>query len=261
MPWTVFNLYANLPAFMLVVCRIGGLVLAAPLFSSAIIPIRIKILLTLAMAAAVFPLVSVHLVGPVTLETALVGLFGELAIGLLVGLCLSLMLIGVQVAAEFISHQAGILFGSTYNPMMDSSESVLSQFFYFAALLGFLAIGGHRHLVRALLESFETLPPLAFRLSEGLMELILDLTTMSFEMAIRISGPVVVSLMLALLALGFISRTVPQLNILTVGFPLKLALALLVLGLTVMSMEPLLIEAFDTSLQSVRSVLGLPPQA
>lgn len=261
MPWTMFSLYMSFPAFLLVLFRIGGLTLAAPLFSSASIPMRVKILMTVAMAAAVFPTVSVHLTAPVTLETALIGLLGELAIGLFIGLCLSLMLLAVQVAAELMSHQAGIILGGVFNPMLDHSESVLAQLYYFAALLGFLAIGGHRQVVRALLESFETIPPLGFRLTEGLVELVVDLVAVAFEMAIRISAPTVIALLLVMLALGFISRTVPQLNILTIGFPLKLGLAFLMMALTVMMLEPLLLELLDTGLAGVRSVLKLPPQA
>lgn len=261
MTWSLFNLYGVFPAFLLVLFRIGGLVFAAPFFSSAVIPIRIRILLVLAITAAVFPMASVHLSVPVTLATALTGLLGELAIGLFIGFCVSIMFMSVQIAAEFVSHQAGLLLGAAYNPMMDSSESVLSQLYYFAAMLGFLAVGGHRQLVRALLDSFQTIPPLGFRLTDGILDLVLSLMTTAFEMAVRISGPVVLALMLALLALGFISRTVPQLNILTIGFPLKLMLALFVLALTVMSLEPLLIEMFETSMDGVRQVLSLAPRA
>jgi len=256
MPLTVFGLYAALPAFLLVLFRIGGLVLAAPLFSSAVIPLRIKILMIMGMSAAVFPTLSTSLDVPTTLEAALAGLFSELLLGLAIGMSLSIMLMGMQLAAEIISHQAGILMGSVFNPMIDSSESVLSQMYYLAAMIGFLAVGGHRQLVRVLLDSFETLPPLGFHLKEGPTELILDIIALAFEIAIRMSAPVVVSLMLALLALGFISRTVPQLNILTIGFPLKLAMALLVLALTVITLEPLMMEAFDTGLDAVRTILG-----
>lgn len=261
MPWSVFELYANWPAFLLVLFRIGGLTLAAPIFSASLFPMEVKLLLTLAIAAAVYPLTTVQLVAPVTLDIALSGLVGELVIGLVIGFSLSLMFMSVQIAAEFISHQCGMTLGTSYNPMLDASESVFSQLYYFAAIMGFFAAGGHRELIRALIGSFATLPPLAFKLTHGIVELMVSLMTVSFEMAIRISGPTIVALMLALLVLGFLSRTIPQLNILTIGFPLKLGVALLVMGLTIMSLEPLLLEAFETGMNGVRVALGLPEQA
>lgn len=261
MPWSVFQLYAHWPVFLLVLFRIGGLMLAAPIFSSAIFPTQVRILLAMAIAAAVFPLVAVSATVPVTVASALGGLVGELAVGLLIGFSLSLMFMGVQLAAEFISHQCGMTIGTVYNPMLESNESVFSQLYYFAATVGFFAVGGHRELLRAVIDSFATLPPLGFKLTEGMMDLVLSLMTVSFELAIRISGPTIVALMISLLILGFLSRTMPQLNILNVGFPLKLSIALLVMGFTVMSIEPVLLEAFDLGMNGVRTALGLPVQA
>ncbi len=261
MPWPTFELYAQFPAFLLVLFRIAGLTLTTPLFSSPVLPGQVRILLAVAIAAAVFPMMSVHLTVPVTLGSALTGLVGELAIGIFIGFCVSLIFMGLQLAAEIISHQSGMMLGAVYNPMLDSSESSISQLYYFAAMIGFLGVGGHRELIRAVLDSFAAIPPLGFKLTDGLLELLLDLVTTSFEMAIRVSGPTVIALMLALLALGFVSRTMPQLNILTVGFPLKLVMALLMVALTMMSLEPLLLEAFEEGMSSIRAGLGMAPQA
>lgn len=261
MPWSVFELYAKWPLFLLVLFRIGGLMLAAPIFSAAIFPTQVRILLAMAIAAAVFPMMSVQLTVPVTADTAVSGLAGELVIGLLIGFSLSLMFMAVQIAAEFISHQCGMTIGAVFNPMLDSSESVFSQLYYFAATMGFFAVGGHRELIRAVLDSFATMPPLAFRLTQGMTDLMLSLMTASFELAIRISGPTVVALMISLLILGFLSRTLPQLNIINVGFPLKLGIALLMMGLTIMSLEPVLLEAFDTGMDGIRAALKLPVAA
>ena len=254
MPWPTFELYAQFPAFLLVLFRIAGLTLTTPLFSSPVLPGQVRILLAVAIAAAVFPMMSVHLTVPVTLGSALTGLVGELAIGIFIGFCVSLIFMGLQLAAEIISHQSGMMLGAVYNPMLDSSESSISQLYYFAAMIGFLGVGGHRELIRAVLDSFAAIPPLGFKLTDGLL-------TTSFEMAIRVSGPTVIALMLALLALGFVSRTMPQLNILTVGFPLKLVMALLMVALTMMSLEPLLLEAFEEGMSSIRAGLGMAPQA
>jgi flagellar biosynthetic protein FliR len=257
MPLPLFELYAKFPAFLLVLFRIAGLMLAAPLFSAATMPTQLRAMLAVAMAAAVFPMVSTQVAVPVTLATAIPGLLGELVIGLFIGFCVSLIFMALQLAAEIISHQAGMTMGSVYNPMLDSSESVLSQLYYYAALMVFLAVGGHRELIRALLDSFAAVPLLGFNLTDSLTDLLLSLTTTSFELAIRVSGPAVVALMLTLLGLGFLSRTIPQLNILTVGFPVKLVLALLMVAMTMMSLEPLLLDAFEAGVNDIRAGLGI----
>ncbi|GAF97676.1 unnamed protein product [marine sediment metagenome] len=82
---------------------------------------------------------------------------------------------------------------------------------------------------------------------------------LSFSIAIRVAAPAILALMLALVSLGFISRTVPQLNILTVGFPIKLGIALLVMALTMMSLEPLLLDGLALGLDAIRAGLGMNP--
>lgn len=254
-PW--IDLYLALPAFLLVLFRISGLMLAAPLFSSPAIPLQFKALLALAISMAVFPVVGHHVPEPVTLSSAIGGLVGEVFIGLFIGLGISMVLLGVQFAAEAISYLAGLGLGNVFNPMMDTSSTVLAQLFFFVATMIFLGIGGDHALIVALLNSFESVPPLAFHVTDGVAALVIDMLGAAFELAVRIGGPTLLALMLGLLVLGFISRTMPQLNILTVGFPMKLILALSILALTIMSLESVLIDGFADCMDIVRAGLQL----
>jgi flagellar biosynthetic protein FliR len=259
MPWPLFESYTLLPAFMLVLARMAGLMMAAPVFSSTLIPMRAKVLLTLAMSMAVFPMVSAHMTVPVTLVSAASGMVGELMIGLFIGFGASLLFLAVQVAGQVMGQQAGLALGAVFNPVMDSSMTAGAQLFFFVALMVFVGVGGHRDLVEALLQSFQTIPPLGFRLSEDLTALIVELLGLSFMWAIRIAGPVMLALVVTLVALGFIGRSVPQLNILTVGFPLKAGVGVLVMALSIVSLEPVLMDGWAACMDAVRVGLGLTP--
>ncbi len=257
MPWGLTEIYVALPAYLLVLSRVAGLMLAAPFFSGAIVPMRLKALLAAAIALAVFPLTVSQLTVPVTLLSAMAGLVGELAIGLLLGLGVSLVLMGVQLGIQLASQQAGMALGEVFNPMLDTNLPVVAELYYFVSLMIFLAVGGHRALVRTLLDSFETIPPLGFVVSEGVVALLIQLLTVSFTLAIRVGGPMIIALLLALITLGFISRTMPQLNILTVGFPIKIGMTLLMMALTIMWLEPLLLESLAVAVDTVRLGMGL----
>ncbi len=254
-PW--IDLYTMLPAFLLVLFRIAGLMLASPLFSSPVIPMQFKVLLALAISMTVYPVVATHLPGQVTIVSALMGLAGEVLIGLFIGMGIAMVLLGVQLAAETIGYQAGLGLGNVFNPMMDTNSTVLAQFYFFIATMIFLGIGGDRALIVALLNSFESVPPLAIQVTDGVMALVIDMLDVAFELAIRIGGPAVLSLMLGFIVLGFVSRTMPQLNILTVGFPMKLMLALGIMALTIMSIETALLDGFRVCMDAVRTGLGL----
>ena len=257
MPWSVFQIYGVLPAFLLVLFRVAGLVFAVPFLSGSVIPARIKVALTTAVSLAVFPVLMPRLPVTTTLASAMAGMLGELAIGLFVGLMVTLLFQGVQLAAQAIGQQSGMRLGSVFNPMLETSSTLVSQLYFLVALTIFFAVGGDHAVVRALLDSFTTIPPLAFEVTPGLVSLLVDMLALSFTMAIRVAGPTILALLLAFLVLGFLSRTIPQLNILTIGFPLKLAVALVMMAMTMMSLEGVLIDGLTECMDGIRLGLGL----
>lgn len=256
MPSGVFEIYMALPAFLLVLSRVAGLMLASPLFSGTMLPMPINAILALVISLSVFPLMAGRVAVPVTLASAAGGMAGELAIGLALGLGVTLVFAGVQIGAQLVSQQAGLAIGEVFNPMMEASGTEVSQLYFLVAMAVFLAVDGHHALVRALLDSFATIPPLGFRPDSGLVVLMVEVLTLSFVIAVRVAGPVMLALLLAFLALGFISRTVPQLNLLTIGFPLKVSMALFVMALTLMSLEPILVDGLMEVMDGVRAALG-----
>ncbi|HSW44754.1 MAG TPA: flagellar biosynthetic protein FliR [Phycisphaerae bacterium] len=257
MPLQLMDFYVALPALMLVMARVSGLMLSAPLFSGASVPTSIKALLVLAISMAAMPLLGPAVQVPVTMTTALAGLVGELALGLLIGFCVSLVLAGVQVAIQTVSQQAGMALGEVFNPTIDTSTPVAAELYFYVSMVIFLAVGGHRALTCAVLDSFATIPLMGFRVSEGVAVLVVELLAVSFIVAVRVGGPIILALLLGFMTLGFLSRTIPQLHLLSVGFPIKIALGLLFMAMTMMSLEPVLLDALTQAMDELRSTLGM----
>lgn len=260
MPYPFVDIYLALPAFVLVFARISGLMLAAPFFSGSIIPTQIKAILVVAISAAVFPLAAPHAAVPLTMSAVVWGMIGELALGAVIGMGVSLILTGVQMGIQLASQQAGMALGEAFNPMLETSLPVISELYFFVSFAVFLAVGGHRAMVRALLDSFEALPLMGLRVDESMLLLMIGLVIVAFTVAIRVAGPMMLALLLSFMTLGFLSRTVPQLNILTVGFPVKMMLALLVMALTIMSLEPVLTGSLARVMEELRQGLGMGVQ-
>ena len=127
MPWSLFNVHLLLPGFVLVLFRVAGLMITAPLFGSTVIPVRVKVALSLTIAATVFPLVASSVPADVTLAAAVTGLVGEMLIGLVMGLAISLVLLGVQTAGMMIGQQAGIALASVVDPSQNIRSTVVGQ--------------------------------------------------------------------------------------------------------------------------------------
>ncbi len=246
-----------LPLFAMVLCRVGGLMLAAPIFGSNAVPVRIRGALAMAISAVMFPLIAPKLPADVTLIAAIPGVLGELMIGLIIGLSLSLVFAGMQLAGMIIGQQAGLALGQVFNPVLNTETTIIGQLFFLAALAAFVLVGGHRELLRALLDTYDAIPVLSFRLEMSHVDLIAGLLSAAYALGLRLAAPVLLALLIATLSLGFLSRTMPQLNILSIGFPVRVLIALCTAGFVLAASGELLSDALVDAFDQLRLVLGM----
>lgn len=251
MPWELFQLPLLLPAFLLVFFRTGAMLFAAPIFSSLAIPVRLRIAMALTLAFLTFPLVLPEVPAGLSLAQALGAVAGELMIGLILGFGMGLIFFGLEVAGSMIEREAGMALAEAFNPLTEQRSSILAQIFTFVTFLVFLAAGGHLAIVRALLDSFRTVPVLTFRMSSAVPDVLLALLQTAMVMGLRIAAPALVALFIASLVMGFIMRTVPQINILTVGFAIRVVTALFVAMIAIRGLPPIFLDAFNDALEAL----------
>jgi flagellar biosynthetic protein FliR len=178
------------------------------------------------------------------------GLVVEFVIGELLGMAVGVVLFAAQMAGNIVSHQAGMTLGQVFNPLLEEETNILDQVWFFTVLMLFLAFRGHLAVINVILSSFKQVPPLMLGVNDSLSELLLGLLRSMFEIALRLCGPAVLALLLSSLVLGFLTKTMPQLNILSVGFAAKVAIALIVVAITIQSSGDLVFDTFSSSLDS-----------
>lgn len=215
--------------------RCAVLTAMLPLFDQRSVPVIWRLVVAVTMALAVSPLVApaVDLEG---LELGWTLLVGEAARSLLVGALLAfavgLMFATVRYAGQVVGMQIGFAIVNTIDPQNGLQISVLSQLYYLLAVLLFFAVDGHHTLMMALVQSCQLLPlfgPVSF--DSGIWYLVRE-SSQVFRIGLKIAAPCVVVLLLVSATMGVVVRTVPQLNVLVVGFPVKIAAGLLVIGLS-----------------------------
>lgn len=258
MPFELLNLNLLLPGLMVVLFRIIGMSMAAPLFSSTTIPRRVKIAFALALSLMIYPAVQPTLPKDLTVAQALTGVVGELMVGLGIGFCLSLVFVATQVSGLMIAQQAGLALGRVFNPELNTSTTPIGQLFFLVLMGIFLGLNGHVAFVQAVLESFTFIPPLEFRVTSSTVELIIAMLTSAFVLAVRLAGPGLTALFLVTMAMGFISRTVPQLNILAVGFSIRSATALTMTAVTITVAQDVLVNGIVDFMEGVELFLRGP---
>ena len=219
--------------FIMVFVRMSAVIYTMPVLGSGSVPRMAKIGLTGAIAFIIYTSVDLK---PVDLSMPILKLtlmlLGEVAIGLTIGFASQLVFTAVQLAGSVIGFQMGFAIVNVMDPATQSQVSITAQFQNIMALLIFLAIDGHHMLLNASVKSFEMIPLLGFNPSSGIVELMLLLTKNVFVSAIKLAAPIMASLFLLNVALGLIARTVPQMNVFIIGFPLQIAIGLFMLGAT-----------------------------
>lgn len=237
-----------LPALGLVLARVTGIVLAVPMFSSVQIPRMTKLLLVLILSLTVFPVVSAKLHPSTGLGATAIGMGGEFLIGEILGLAAGVTFFGAQMAGKIVSHQAGFALGEVFNPLFDEEFTVLDQLWFFAAFMLFLALRGHIAVVSLIMRSFDLVPPMTLQVDGSLEQFAVGIARSAFEIAMRLAGPSIIALMLTSLVLGFFTKTMPQMNVLSVGFSVKVAVGLLLVALTIQFSEGILSRALTDGL-------------
>jgi flagellar biosynthetic protein FliR len=216
--------------FFLVLARIGPLFVLAPLFSSKMIPSTVKGIVAVGFAIGLTGIAmhGQHIPGD-PLEVA-----GLLVVNLLVGLLLAFavacMFAAIQTAGGLADILSGFSFGATVDPINGNQGGTFSELYGLVGLMLFIAIGGDAWILRGLARTF-TLVPLTKGPQLGSLVAGAETAfTSIFTAALEVAAPVILALLITDVAFGLVSRVVPQMNVFSIAFPLKVGVTLLVVS-------------------------------
>jgi flagellar biosynthetic protein FliR len=219
--------------FTLVLTRVSGLTMTAPIYGTKQVPLQVRALFAVALAMLIAPTQwDVAIAHPGNTLNYLVLIGSELVIGVCLGLGTVILFSGVQLAGQMIGRISGLMLADVFDPNLETSVPTFSQLMFLVTLAVFVCIGGHRLVMGAMLDTFQAFPPGYAAFPESLGEALVNLVSESFRLGIRAGVPVVTALLLSTLVMGLISRTLPQLNILMVGFGMNSMLTFATLSLT-----------------------------
>ncbi len=248
------------PVFVLVLFRIAGFMLFAPLFGSARIPKRVRALLALIMAVGITSSVPMPAHLPQSSWETALAIGSEIMFGLAMGMVLSFVFIAGQWAGEMIGQQMGFNLAETFDPQFASSSSLVGDMYYMLTLIVFMAVDGHRQMVRGMKDSFEALPLLSVGIDPSIFDLVVHMLEATTMLAMRLAAPILVTMLIVDMTLGFLGKTMPQLNVPAMGQSVKALVGMIVLifGLALYSTPNVIKDAIGDSMDTVRLVLSTP---
>jgi len=213
---------AEIARFVIVLLRLSGIMILAPLFSSQSIPVPVRIAFTLVVSFVLVPSMPANAVPPELNPGNIVPLFlNEIMFGALLGFAAGCVFAGFQFAGQVVSFQLGFSLINMIDPQSEVDSSVFSFLHNYIGLLFFLLINGHHWFLLAVNQSFAALPVGGLHFQAPMAGQLIDLSADLLVIGLRIAAPVVAVSVITDIVMGVLGRAAPQINIIIVGMPLK----------------------------------------
>lgn len=237
--------------YLVVLSRVGGLCTFAPFWGNRAAPVRVRVVVALVVSLAVYPAVLNHIETPPSdlFKVALI-MMGEVLIGFTIGFVGRVVFMALEVAAHAISTQIGFTLAAIIDPATKAQTGAFATIAQMLALVILLAMDGHHWFLATTVESFSEVRPGEFVMTAALAELFVRLSADALMVGVALAAPALVVLFAVEVAVAVAGRAAPQLQVMLLSFPIKIAAGLVVLGATIYSMPG-----------AIRSTLGVIREA
>lgn len=229
--------------FLLVLGRTSGLMVTAPFWSSRAVPVVIRLWLSLLLALATYPAAKAM---ALPAEPTPLGLFlalaREFSLGVMLGWLAQLFFAAVRLAGQEIEIRSGLGLIQLVDPQEGGQSGVFSMFLEVMAGLIFFSMNGHHLMYQALASSYQVFPLAGEKFLPGIIDGLVHSSAEIFVIALKLSAPVLIGLLLSDIVLGMVSRAIPQMNVFLVAQPLQFGFALLLLLLSLPALVWLVVQ-------------------
>ena len=209
-------------ALILVSIRIFSFFMLVPIFFPNGTPNVVKVGLTVVMAYILMPGIDYSSISNIdSTMFFVINCLNEVAAGLTLGFLTSLCFYMVRIAGNLMDMQMGFAMVSMFDPTSNSNTTLIERLLYWFSLVIFFIVDGHHMLIKSLIQSFSVIKLGSFFLNQASINIIFKAFVEYFGIAIQIGIPIVLILLFTDLTMSLIARTVPQLNIMILGLPIK----------------------------------------
>jgi flagellar biosynthetic protein FliR len=241
--------------FLLLLARCSAIFIASPIFGRRNIPAAFKIGLSLFMSIILLNVVKETPVLAGSILQLAVLIAKEVMVGLVIGLVTYIVFTALYFAGEIIDMKTGFGIVNVLDPQSNTQVPIMGNFLYIFTLILFITIDGHLMLISALARSFDIVPATRMQVTASSVTEFVSMLNSTFVIGFKISAPVVAAIMLTDVALGILSRTMPQMNVFMVGMPLKILLGMFMLMIMIPAFAVIIDVLFRNTADSIYRVL------
>lgn len=252
----IVQLLGYLEGYLWPLVRIGAFVMVMPLISGSYVPVRVRMLLALALTAVIVPVIPSTTSPPFLSLAGLITMVEEMGIGVAIGFSLQLVFAAITLGGQVIAMSMGLGFAVFVDQRRGVNVPVLGQLFLLLAMLVFLSMDGHLTLIRFVADSFRLLPIGSGGLDSAAIAGILEWSSQLFVVATRIALPAIAALIVVNLSFGVMSRAAPTLNLFAVGFPVSMLLGFVVIFLNLGSLQEIVTFTLNETWTMLAQLFG-----
>ncbi len=236
----------NVLAMVAIMARVGPLIFLMPILGSKSVPPQAKVLFTVLTSLILLPVVPVTGADlPLSAVGLMIFMGKEILFVAILALFAHLVFAAVESAGQMVAMQMGFAMAGVMDPQHGSQIAIIGFFWHMLAALLFLSVNGHHLFFRTLVESFNWVHPGGLNITQASYEGIIHGMGHMFVLAVKIIAPVGAVLFFTDIAMGILAKVSPQIPVMIVAMPLKIAIGIIFVGLSLNLFIPLMLRNFD----------------
>tara|TARA_B100001123_G_C15345850_1_gene1037116 strand:+ start:22302 stop:23099 length:798 start_codon:yes stop_codon:yes gene_type:complete len=250
------QLHIVVPGYMLVFTRLSAMLITLPIFSYPMISGRIRIMFGFVLTLIIGSIVNIEAIPPITNLWILAGLMvKEVIIGMIIGFGGRLIFEGFSIAGGIVGLQMGMGIVNVMDPTSREQTPIITQFWLPMMILFLFLVDGHHFLIETLFGNFQLIPLGMGELSHQAGESVVRGGTKIYEIGIRFAAPSMAFLFLIDAGVGFMARTMPQLNVFFITLPLKIFSGLVILIVSINIFQILFDSVYDDMVRFTGTII------
>ena len=257
MSFSEAQLNAWLAAYLWPLIRIGALLMTAPVFYSRQFPVRLRLLLSLALTWVIVPTLPPQPAADVLSHTGFLIMVQQLLIGISMGFILQMVFSALVFGGQVIAYSMGLGFASMVDPENGVQVPVLAQYYLIFGTLLFLTFNGHLLMIELLADSFQSLPVAVDGITRNGLHEVVAWGSRLFAGGLLIALPILGAMLMVNLGMGIVMRAAPQLNIFSVGFPVTILLGFALMWVTLSNVMGVFSDLQEDAFRLVMQILRI----
>ncbi|WP_425514023.1 fused FliR family export protein/FlhB family type III secretion system protein [Clostridium frigoris] len=246
--------------FIMVLLRISAFFMSLPIFFPKSAPAMLKVGFCIVFTYIIMPGINYQNVNLITNNaTLIIFCVSEVVTGLMLGYLTKFCFYSAQMAGQLMDFQIGFSMMSMFDPISNDNVTLLGNLLYWVSMVMFFVVDGHHMLIRAIIDSFNNVEIGKFILSQQTAMMMVKVFIEFFTLGLKIAIPVILIIIITDLSIGLVSRTVPQLNVMILGMPIKIVIGLACFSLVLPAVIQLIVNSFYTIPDIIKGLYKVIP--